>query len=237
MARNHLERTGSEIREFYAVHQLAKGTPAIRRKLGILNKGTIVLLSAVWEGFCEDLTAEALLLLVDGAPDAAAMPTPLQRIVARELRQTPHELAVWRLAGDGWRDVIRTRLDSLQEERNRRLNTPTSTNIDEFFKRALGIEEMSSNWSTAQASAQENASKLDVFIELRNAIAHRGLGDTVVPKTTVKSFNNHIQQLATLTDSAVEQLVERSIGGSPWKGEQALGDNLCLRRPPTSQRP
>lgn len=217
MARSNLERTGSEIRDFYAVHQLVKDMPAIRRKLDILNKGTIVLLSAIWEGFCEDLTAEALLLLVDGAPDAAALPIPLQRIVARELKQSPHELAVWRLAGDGRRNVLHTRLSYLQHERNRRLNTPTSTNIDGFFKQALGIDEMSSNWATTQASAKENASKLDTFIELRNAIAHRGLGDAVVSKTTVKNFNNHLQRLATLTESAVEQLVEHSIGHHPWK--------------------
>ena len=199
------------------VHQLVKDMPGIRRKLDVLNKGTIVLLSAIWEGFCEDLTAEALLLLVDGAPDAAALPTTLQRIVARELKQSPHELAVWCLAGDGWRDVLHTRLSYLQKERNRRLNTPTSTNIDEFFKQALGIEAMPSNWATTQASAKENASKLDAFIELRNAIAHRELGDAVVSKATVKNFNNHIQRLATLTESAVEQLLERSIGRHPWK--------------------
>ncbi len=187
MARFNLERTGSEVRDFYAVHQLAKDMPAIRRKLDILNKGTIMLLSAIWEGFCEDLTAEALLLLVDGAPDSAALPTTLQRIVARELKQSPHELAVWRLAGDGWQDVLHTRLSHLQMERNRRLNTPTSTNIDEFFKQALGIDAMSSNWATTQASAKENASRLDTFIELRNAIAHRGPGDDVVPK---KVFQN-----------------------------------------------
>jgi RiboL-PSP-HEPN len=217
MARLNLERTGSEIRDFYVVHQLAKDIRGIRRRLDVLNKGTIVLLSAIWEGFCEDITAEALLLLVDGAPDAGALPTPLQRIIARELKQSPHELAVWRLAGDGWRDVLHTRLSYLQKERNRRLNTPTSTNIDEFFKQALGIDEMSSNWATTRTSAKENASRLDTFIELRNAIAHRGLGDAVVHKTTVKNFNNHIQQLATLTESAVEQLVERSIGRHPWK--------------------
>jgi phage-related protein len=126
-------------------------------------------------------------------------------------------LAVWRLAGDGWRDVLHTRVSYLQKERNRRLNTPTSTNIDEFFKQTLGIDEISSDWATTQASAKENASRLDAFIEWRNAIAHRGWGDAVVSKTTVKNFNNHIQRLATLTESAVEQLLERSIGRHPWK--------------------
>jgi len=36
MARLNLERTGSEIRDFYAVHQLVKDMPAVRRKLGSL---------------------------------------------------------------------------------------------------------------------------------------------------------------------------------------------------------
>ncbi len=218
-ARLNLERTRSEIRDFYAVHQLVKNMPAVCRKLDVLNKGTIVLLSAIWEGLCEDLTAEALLLLVDGAPDAAALPTSLRRIVAQDLEESPHELAVWQLAGEGWRDLLRTRLSDLQEERNRRLNTPKSANIDEFFKQALGIEKMSSNWATPQATAEENASQLDAFIELRNAIAHRGLPDVSVPKIQVKRFNNHVQRLAMQTETAVEGLIEGSIGRCPWNPE------------------
>ncbi|HEX6204463.1 MAG TPA: HEPN domain-containing protein [Solirubrobacterales bacterium] len=199
--------------------------PAVRKKLDVLNKGMIVLLAAVWEGFCEDLTAEAVSLLVDGAPDAAALPTPLRRTVARELKHSPHELAVWRLAGDGWREVLRTRLDYLQEQRNRRLNTPKSANIDEFFKQGLGIDRMSSHWVMTGSSSEENMSKLDSFIELRNAIAHRGLRDAAVSKATVKNFNNHIQRLAAQTESAVEELVERSIGRYPWDMERPVKEN------------
>lgn len=214
-----MERTGSEIRDFYAVHQLVKDMPAVRRKLNVLNKGMIVLLSASWEGFCEDITSEALLLVVDGAPDASTLPMPLRRIVARELEKAPHDLAVWELAGNGWRDVLRRRLDHLQEQRNKRLNTPKSTNIDEFFRRALGVEAMSSHWATEQASAEENAAKLDVFIQLRNEIAHRGLRDAVVPKKTVKKFTNHLQQMAASTESVVEGLVRHSTGHCPWNVE------------------
>jgi hypothetical protein len=215
-ARRGLEGTGSEIRDFYSVHQLVKDMPAVRRKLEILNKGTIVLLSAVWEGFCEDVTAEALQLLVDGTPGSVSLPATLRRAIARELEDSPHELAVWDLAGGGWRDVLRARLEYLGEERNRRLNTPKSANIDEFFKRALGIEKMSSHWETPEGSPEQNAVALDAFVELRNDIAHRGLNDIIVTKGVVKKFNNHIQRLAASTESAVEDLVEASTGRRPW---------------------
>lgn len=215
-ARLNLQQTGSEIHDFFTIHQLMKDVRKARRRLVVLNKGMVVLLAASWEGFCEDITAEALAILVDRAPNAAALPSSLRRAIARELENSPHELEIWRLAGDGWRDVLRARLSHLQEERNRRLNTPKSGNIDEFFKQALGIDKMSSNWGTAQASADENASKLDGFVQIRNEIAHRGLRDALVTKTAVKDFNNHIQKLATQTESTVEELIERSIGHSPW---------------------
>jgi len=51
MARLNLERTGSEIRDFYAVHQLVKDMPAVRRKLAVLNKGTIEEMSSNWAGY------------------------------------------------------------------------------------------------------------------------------------------------------------------------------------------
>jgi hypothetical protein len=220
-ARINLEHTGSEIRDFFTIHQLMKDVRKARRRLIVLNKGMIVLLSASWEGFCEDLTAEALALWVEEAPDSAFLPISLRRTIARELERAPHELEIWRLAGDGWRDVLRGRLNQLQNERNRRLNTPTSGNIDEFFKQALGIDKMSSKWGPDEVIAGENASKLDGFVHLRNEIAHYGLRDAVVTKTAVKDFNNHLQKLAILTEAAVEAVVEDSIGHRPW----LAGDN------------
>ena len=216
-ARLNLERTRTEIRHFYAIHQLVKDIPGVRKKLDVLNKGMIVLVSAAWEGFCEDLAAEALLLIVDEATAATALPVPLQRIIARELQQSPHELAIWRLAGDGWRDVLRDRLEDLHEERNRRLNTPKTGNIDELFRSALGIEQVSTDWSTPRSSAEENASRLDAFIELRNSIAHRGVDDRPVPKTTVRQFNNHVNVLAERTEHVIELCVEGAIRRWPWR--------------------
>ena len=96
------------------------------------------------------------------------------------------------------------------------MNTPKSASVDEFFKRALGIERISSHWSTAEGSAEQNAVVLDAFVELRNDIAHRGLKDVAVTKSVVKKFNNHIQRLAAVTEAAVEDLVEAAISRRPW---------------------
>jgi hypothetical protein len=105
-ARLNLERTGSEIRDFYTVHQLVKDMLAVRRRLGVLNKGMIVLLSAIWEGSTR---------------------------------------------------CLRTGLR---------------------LKRTLP--------------------SLTFFVELRNAIAHRGLRDTAVPKTKVKNFNMRMTETVSI---------------------------------------
>lgn len=219
-ARINLEQTRTEIRDFYAVHQLVKGIPGVRKKLDVLNKGTIVLLSAIWEGFCEDITSEALALIIEEAPTATVLPVPLQRAIALELKDSRHELAIWQLADNGWRDVLRARLKGMQEKRNRRLNSPQSANIDELFRQALGIDGLSSNWATAGTSAEENAAKLDQFVELRNSIAHRGLGNTAVNKVTVRKFVNQVHLLAIPTESTVEVSVAQAIGRWPWNDTQ-----------------
>src|SRR5687768_16205818 len=79
---------------------------------------------AVWEAYCEDLAAEAVEHLVTNAPDTTALPKVLRKTIASELESDKNDLAVWDLAGEGWKAVLRSRLADITERRNRSLNNP-----------------------------------------------------------------------------------------------------------------
>jgi hypothetical protein len=54
-------------------------------------------------------------------------------------RRSPNELAVWSLCGDGWKQILKARLDKLQEQRNKKLNTPKTNKIDELSLQSYGL--------------------------------------------------------------------------------------------------
>jgi alpha-beta hydrolase superfamily lysophospholipase len=58
------------------------------------------------------------------------------------------------------------------------------------------------------------AAKLDAFITLRGAIAHRGQGASAVTKVHADDFINLVSELVTLTDDAVRNHVQ-SVAGQP----------------------
>lgn len=75
-----------------------------------LNRSALVLLTAVWEGFVEDTAAQALERLVEAASSPDGLPLRLRTTVAKEIKEDPHNLASWKLAGDNWRPHLRSRL-------------------------------------------------------------------------------------------------------------------------------
>jgi RiboL-PSP-HEPN len=109
--------------------------------------------------------------------------------------------------------VLRSNLQTLQETRNRRLNTPKSSNIDELFSFALGLPNMSSKWSRKSImTADEARTKLDNFVELRGEIAHRGKTPTVVTKEQVETYHSLIRSIAAQTGGAVNTYVRGVTG-------------------------
>lgn len=82
-------RTG-DIDRLLRIHADIAGRSA-GRKYGVevLNRSAIVLLTAMWEGYIEDVSAEALTHLVDNTSDPATLPLGLRQGVARELKADP----------------------------------------------------------------------------------------------------------------------------------------------------
>ncbi len=180
----------ADVTKLLALHEGEGGTkPGRRFGLEVLNKSAVVLITSYWEAYCEDIVSEGLTRLVNKAPSAAKLPTELKKLIAKELKADTHELRIWDLSDNGWRDVLRRRLTELQEKRNRRLNTPKAENIIRLFNDGVGITDISASWGWTPTMRPERArAKLDKYVELRNQIAHRGGTAGSVKKQQVTDY-------------------------------------------------
>lgn len=199
------------------IHESIGGSaPGRRYRVEVLNKSAIVLITAFWEAYCEDLAAEALEHVIKHAPDSDALSKEMKQIVAKELESDKDQLAIWQLAGEGWRDILRVRLERLQEARNRKLNTPKSENIDQLFLSALGIAKASSVWYWPGMSADQAREKLNKYVELRGEIAHRGAPASACSKSQVEDYFDFVKRLVGKTGGRANSHVTKTTGKPLW---------------------
>jgi hypothetical protein len=213
-------RNASDIKRLLEIHQEEGGTSRGRRyRLEVLNKSSIVLITSFWEAYCEDIAAEGLEHIVKYANTADALPKEIKQTIAKELKTALNDLAVWSLAGGGWKAILQDRLQRFQDQRNKKLNTPKTQNIDELFLYALGMSHVSSSWTWAKKMTAARArEKLDKYVTLRGEIAHRGTAAQSVTKAQVDDYFNFIKKLASKTDGAVNSHVRKLTGKPLWRG-------------------
>lgn len=217
-ARKRFDQNADDIMRLLELHQEKGGNlPGRRRGLDVLNKSAIILITSFWEAYCEDIAAEGLEHVVKHGTSADTLPKEIKQIVAKELKSDSHELAIWALCGDGWKKILTDRLSDLQEQRNKKLNTPKTQNIDDLFAKALGLSSVSSSWKWAKKMTITRArEKLDKFVTLRGEIAHRGIAAKSVTKAQVEDYFDFIKQLVSKTGGAVNSHVKKVTGKPLW---------------------
>lgn len=217
-ARAAFNKNAEDIQRLLELHQQVGGdAPGRRYGLEVLNKSAIVLITAFWEAYCEDIAAEGLEHIIKHAKSADALPKELKKLVAKKLKSADHGLEVWKIADDGWRQYLKDHLKELKEQRDRRLNTPKTQQINDLFKSALGIEQVSESWRWAKKMTAKRASeKLDKYVSLRGAIAHRGKHDTAVTKTNVTDYFEFVKSLVSRTGGRVNSHVKKASGKPLW---------------------
>jgi hypothetical protein len=212
-ARRAFNESAADVERLLAIHAAIGGTgPGRRYQLEVLNKSAVVLITAIWEAFCEDLAAEALDHIVDNVDAADELPLNLRKAIAVRLKKAPHELAVWDLADDGWKAVIRGRLAELTSERNWNMNTPKSDKVDQLFTDAIGLASISDAWKWPKMTPEHARKKLDGYVSLRGAIAHRGKSATTCRKVQVNDYFKHVKRLAGRTGTRVRAFVRATTG-------------------------
>jgi hypothetical protein len=216
-ARKSLDANHEDIRRLLKLHsKIGGGTPGRRYGLEVLNKSAIVLITAYWEAYCEDIAAEGLGHIVRNARSSDVLPKELKKLLAKELKSHAHELEVWKIADKGWKKQLTDRLESLKQKRNWDLNTPKTEEINKLFLHALGIRDISKSWEWPGMSTAVASKKLDKYVSLRGAIAHRGRGSASVKKSDVVDYFEFIKRLAAKTGGAVNKHVKAATGKALW---------------------
>ncbi|MFJ3861482.1 HEPN domain-containing protein [Streptomyces sp. NPDC090085] len=212
--RSLLDEAVPDIERLIDFHEKETGSARGRRRpdIQVVSRSAVVLTCASWEAFCEDLAAEALRHLADHAPDGSALPTALKKSVKASLLAEANELAIWDLAGDGWRKVLRDRADLLSGDEDRSLNTPKPHLVKAFFEKNTGIKDITTSWKWHKNEPTRTAKLLTDFVVLRGAIAHRGSPKGGVLKRHATQGLELIQRLAEKSAEAVSDHLTKHTG-------------------------
>ena len=231
-ARTAFDENLKDIGILMELHQQESGTSRGRRyDLEVLNKSAIVLITSYWEAYCEDIAAEALAHIIKYSKSADALPKELKKVIAKELESDKNDLAIWKIADRKWKNYLQSRLEKLQEARNRKLNTPRADNIDQLFESAIGISKISSSWNWAtKMTVARSRTKLEKFVTLRGSIAHRGKSSESVKKAEVQDYLGFIKQLAAKTGGRVNSNVKIVTGKPLWLTRHSSGRAKSARR-------
>lgn len=144
--------------------------------LEVLKRAGLVLAVTAWETFIEDTLEEQFekrLSLAKTPKDIestfnSVAEAWLQRAQQQRAPVKPPDLEKWTL--DGWKGIIREKFEKDLAE----LNTPSSSNVRELFKRYLAINDLTQSWRWRGVSSTKACKKLDDLIRLRGRLVHRG---------------------------------------------------------------
>ncbi|HQU81656.1 MAG TPA: HEPN domain-containing protein [Pyrinomonadaceae bacterium] len=155
-----------DVTKLTEAHNLfSRGTRG-RKQLGYITRSGIVMLSAAWERYNEDLLLECIKFIAHNISDATVLPEDIRRTLSHRIKNDKHELKPIELTGNGWKKVW---FDYAQEK-VLNLHNPKSVELDKLFKEYLGLD----NPNYSKLWLKNSVLKVDKFIETRGAVAHRG---------------------------------------------------------------
>ena len=185
----------------------------------ILTKSCVVLFIACWEAYIEDIAEKAVEFLASKTTSPKALPNELLKFVSKELKNNKNELKVWELAGEGWKDVLKSNYIAMLSKHLGPFNTPRADNIDKLYQVVLGIENLSSCWFWKGMSNQHAKNMLNDAITLRGSIAHRVQASKKVTRALADRYGTHLLFLAIKTSNKVRKHIHSITGEYPWVEE------------------
>lgn len=180
----------------------------LKKALGHLTRGGVLLLCAAWELYIEELLIEAVKACRTKASSPHDLPLPVQKTIAKYVPASKHDLKPLTLAGDGWKAIY---LD-IAHETVVSLNTPKDHNIDKLFHGLIGVADLSSCWSVGAAA-------VNGFVEARGDIAHRGSEAGYITIAMLRdTYKVNVCRAAVETDNAVSTHIRNAFEprSYPW---------------------
>jgi HEPN superfamily RiboL-PSP-like protein len=172
-ARGNFESALADVKTLLRFHdsETGGGTGRPADELEVLKRAGLVLAVTAWETFVEDTLEEEFGKRLSDAKAPKDIQVTFNSVADAWLQRAPKrppELEKWTL--DGWKVIIREKF----EEDLAALNTPSSSNVRELFKRYLAIKDLTRSWRWRGVSSTKACKKLDDLIQLRGKLVHRG---------------------------------------------------------------
>lgn len=208
----------SDVDRLLEIHLELTGPERGRRAgVEVLHKSAVVLTTASWEAFVEDLATEGFDFLLAEANTHDAIPAKIRALAAKDLlrEQNKNDLKLWDLADMGWRLILRDYKQSIIERYAGNLNTPSSDNVDNLFESLVGIRKISSFWYWPGQSVENSRQRLLDYITVRGQIAHRVAANENVNKAYVRGYANFVYRLAVKTANRVRNYVNDQVSAYP----------------------
>ena len=187
--------------------KLHDGSPG-KKGLGHITRSGVVMLCAAWELYAESLLVEALRYLCGKCETPAQLPLTVQKELAKNVRESKHELRPLALANDGWCTVLVAHAELWCAG----LNTPKAAPLNDLYEKLLGVPKLSDAWSCG-------ATTLNDFVGVRGDIAHRGRLASYVTLPNLRGYLELIDNLAVETDNTVASHLVATAPGRrrPWR--------------------
>jgi hypothetical protein len=182
-----------------------------KRGLGHITRGGVLMLCAAWELYIEEVILEGVQFFFASVDLPNALPRDVQKELARAVKESKHDLKPLELAGEGWKNLYRNHTN----ETLAGLNTPKSGNLDPLFKRFLGANSISGNWSSG-------AQAINAFVGVRGDIAHRGRDARYVTIGKLSGYKGLVSLAAIETDNYLSEFLRDNTPGvaRPWNRRQ-----------------
>ena len=222
----NLKAAGYEIQQLLVAHaNITEGKDVFESWVlddtSIFIRSGLVYLCSVWEAFVEDAAETAVAFLVENAGTHNDVPLSLRREVAKQLESEKHDLAVWGLARDGWRDILKERFETVVRRNTNRLNAPKTENVKNFFFTALGHETIVDEWSWSHFSNNHVCTWLDRFVDARGAIAHGREPNFEIGAFALDFFYVLVLELGQITHNSVRNFLLKLLDKEVWQEEES----------------
>jgi hypothetical protein len=206
-----------DVNRLLKIHKDITGDERGRRYgVEVLNKSAVVLITACWEAFVEDLASEAYEFLLTNASSAADIPAKVRSLASTPLKEAADTTQVWQLAGDGWKAVLQTHKTALLDRYIGTFNTPKPDNVDALLEGLIGLKSLSSQWYWKGMSFDRARAALLAYVEDRGAIAHRTRTSSSITKAYVRGYRDFAFRLAVRTTNTVRTHLHSLVKKNPW---------------------
>lgn len=209
---NKLEDNLEDVEDLLLMHHHIRDEKECSHDVSILHRSAVVLLSACWEAFIEDLASNSLTYMID-AISPMSLPLHVREIVGK---QHPG-IEAWKLAGDGWRHQMRGHLKGVLAQTLDRHHSPKTKKIDELFRNVTGIQTLSAHWKWRGMTAGRAQKRIDEMVETRGGIAHRVRSATRVNRAYVEKHARLVRNLACSSSNAMARYIKGLAGAVPWE--------------------